>query len=146
MSFAKTSGIREIPDDYVSDSDSNYITEDESVVSGLFDGEDDEEEDYEDDEIIDETLSERIAALKDVIPAHHRNSIYNFSRRVYDLGSTGMQLAGKLTWVLTTSALLVVFPLALETDREQMLVQWEKEQKMLGQQPGEGAGSQPGTL
>ena len=125
MSYSAASGIKEIPDDYVSDSDSNYIT-DESVVS-----------DFSDDEILEESLSERIAALKDVVPAHHRQRISGFSQKVYNFGSAGTQLVGKLAWILTTSALLVVFPLALETDKEQMVAQWEKEQKMLSQQPGQ---------
>ncbi|KAI9303412.1 mitochondrial outer membrane translocase complex, subunit Tom22 [Cunninghamella echinulata] len=97
-------------EDIVSDNESEYSDEDD------FD---------EDDE--DESILDRLAALKDIIPLKHRN---NFSSGVQSLtswGKTGATFVGKSAWVLTTSMLLLVLPLALEIEKEQALVAYEQE-------------------
>ncbi|KAJ1916919.1 mitochondrial import receptor subunit Tom22 [Mycoemilia scoparia] len=138
--FVESSGIKEIPEDYVTDSDSNYVTEpeeEEEEEENFSDFDDEYDDDDDDEDVLEETIAERISALKDVIPAPQRQKICSFAQRIYNLGAGGVYLTSKIAWVLTTSALLVVFPLALENDREQMVAQWEEEQKMLGQQPGQ---------
>ncbi|KAJ2744096.1 mitochondrial import receptor subunit Tom22 [Coemansia sp. BCRC 34301] len=125
----------EIEDDAVFDDDSQYTTDEdeeetESVASladkeegeSDFDFSDDEDDDFE------ETLLERIQALKDIIPLEKRRVFSSAISNISYWGNFGMHLAGKLGWVFTTSALLVVFPLALESDREKMMQQWESEQ------------------
>ncbi|KAJ1735147.1 mitochondrial import receptor subunit Tom22, partial [Coemansia biformis] len=95
-----------------------------------------EDYDEDDDELADESLLERLAALKDMVPARHQRAISSFASTVGYWGSFGAQLTGKLAWVATTSVLLVVFPLALESDRDKMMQQWESEQQDAGTAAG----------
>ncbi|KAJ2157800.1 mitochondrial import receptor subunit Tom22 [Coemansia sp. RSA 552] len=140
----------EIEDESAYDSDSQYTTDsgDESGFE-LSDKEelDSEFEDDEDD-YLDESLLERLAALKEIVPAQQRLAISRVFGTIGLWGGLGMKLAGKLSWVFTTSALLVVFPLALETDRDKMMQQWESEQQQQGQQPmpGQGPSMVPGQM
>ncbi|ORY92026.1 mitochondrial outer membrane translocase complex, subunit Tom22 [Syncephalastrum racemosum] len=99
---------------------------DEEVLS---DDGDDNYSDFSDDEFDDEdeSLLERIAALKDIIPLKHRNRLSSGFSSVTSWGKTGVTFVGKSAWVLTTSMLLLVLPLALEIEKEQALVAYEKE-------------------
>ncbi|KAJ2365679.1 mitochondrial import receptor subunit Tom22 [Coemansia sp. RSA 2610] len=118
----------EIENEY--ESDSQYTTDSESLAS------DSEHSDYESD-VEDESLLERLAALKDIVPAQQRQTIASVASSAKYWGEFGARLVGKLSWVFTTSALLVVFPLALETDRDKMMQEWAGEQQQQGQ-PQEG--------
>ncbi|KAJ2717188.1 mitochondrial import receptor subunit Tom22 [Coemansia spiralis] len=133
----------EIEDEAAYDDDSQYTTDSEAESVESFSEKDLESdfEDYEDDEddLLDESLLERLAALRDIVPARHQRAIASVASTVGYWGGLGARLAGKLTWVFTTSALLVVFPLALESDRDKMMQQWENEQ----QQPGGVPAGQP---
>ncbi|KAJ2892272.1 mitochondrial import receptor subunit Tom22 [Coemansia aciculifera] len=142
----------EIEDDAVFDDDSQYTTDDEEneSVASLSEKEEEDEdenesdfdfEDDEDDEDFEETFLERIQALKDIIPLEKRRAFSSAMSSISYWGTFGMHLAGKLSWVFTTSALLVVFPLALESDREKMMMQWESEQGGAGE--GAIGGQQP---
>ncbi|KAJ1845422.1 mitochondrial import receptor subunit Tom22 [Coemansia sp. RSA 486] len=125
------------------DNDSQYTTDSEDEASGAqkeddSDAEDsasdldtdDEENEYDDDDddYLEESLLERLSALKDIIPAEQRSAITGTISSIGSWGKFGLSLAGKLGWIFTTSALLVVFPLAIESDREKMMQQWEAEQ------------------
>ncbi|KAI8321214.1 hypothetical protein GQ54DRAFT_298112 [Martensiomyces pterosporus] len=144
----------EIEDESVYDDDSQYTTDDESEsLASLSDKEGDlldEDEEFDsdfeddDDDLLEESFLERIVALKDIIPSHHRQAISSTASSVYNWGNFGVRLAGKLGWVFTTSALLVVFPLALETDRDKMMQQWESEQGMAQGHHQPGMGGAPG--
>ncbi|KAJ2078968.1 mitochondrial import receptor subunit Tom22 [Coemansia sp. RSA 988] len=138
----------EIEDESVYDDDSQYTTDAESgSVDSLSDKEYEDDSDFEDDDILDESLLERLVALKEIVPASQRNAISRTASTIGHWGSFGAQLVGKLGWVLTTSAILVVFPLALESDREKMMQQWESEQQNLAQNggaPGQGPPMPPG--
>ncbi|KAJ2515277.1 mitochondrial import receptor subunit Tom22 [Coemansia sp. RSA 1939] len=121
----------EIEDQSDYEMDSQYTTDDESVATIDEKDEHGEEEDgiesdFEDDEdVFDESLLERLAALKDIVPASQRNAVASAVGTVAKWSGIGASIAGKLAWVFTTSALLVVFPLALESDREKMMMeQW----------------------
>ncbi|KAJ2752493.1 mitochondrial import receptor subunit Tom22 [Coemansia nantahalensis] len=138
----------EIEDESAYDDDSQYTTESEAGESAGSVGEKDLESDFEDydeegdydDDLLDESLLERLVALRDIIPARHQQAIARAASTVGFWGEMGARLAGKLAWVFTTSALLVVFPLALEGDRDKMMQQWEAEQM---QQPGGALPGQP---
>jgi import receptor subunit TOM22 len=97
----------------------------------------DVESEYSDDEheLINETLLQRIYALTDVIPHETR---FKAKRNIVHLGKnlwSVTKLAGNAVWVLTTSAFILVFPLAYQMEREAQVSQWEKPnpeaQKML---------------
>ncbi|CAG8707815.1 12235_t:CDS:2, partial [Ambispora leptoticha] len=97
----------------ISDNDSTYSTD--SAASN----------DYE------ESIIERIWALRDIIPQETRESISTNVSRVWNFGWRGANFVGNTLWVLTTTALLLVMPLALEIEREAAIVQMENEQKAL---------------
>ncbi|KAJ1823386.1 mitochondrial import receptor subunit Tom22 [Coemansia sp. RSA 2675] len=149
----------EIEDDAVFDDDSQYTTDEEEneSIASLSDKEGEESDsDFEDDDDFEETFLERVQALKDIIPVEKRRAISSAFSNISYWGTFGIHLAGKLGWVFTTSALLVVFPLALETDRDKMMQQWESEQAggipggqqqpMIGGMPPGVAGSPPGLV
>ncbi|KAJ2851017.1 mitochondrial import receptor subunit Tom22 [Coemansia brasiliensis] len=119
----------EIENEY--ESDSQYTTDSE-VASQVESDYEDSDSEFEDDDILDESLLERLAALKEIVPAEHRQMMSRSISRISHWGEFGIKLVGKLSWVFTTSALLVVFPLALETDRDKMMQQWEQEQQKPG--------------
>lgn len=93
------------------------------------DEEDDENTDDQDD-ILNETIAERIYALKDMVSARNRLRIVNATSNSVGLLGGLLTFAGRAAWVVTTSALLLVLPLAIEAEKEQALVNFEKEQKV----------------
>lgn len=90
---------------------------------------DDNYSDYSDSDIDDEEESflDRVAALKDIIPQKQRDSFSKGFSTVSSWSKTGATFVGKSAWVITTSMLLLVLPLALEIEKEQALVAYEKE-------------------
>jgi import receptor subunit TOM22 len=109
--------LEEVPIDQFEDDVEDVVSEDESDYS--------DDEDFDDDE--DESVLDRIAALKDIIPLKTRNRISSSVNSVTSWGKTGATFVGKSAWVLTTSMLLLVLPLALEIEKEQALVAYEQE-------------------
>ncbi|ORZ22575.1 mitochondrial import receptor subunit Tom22-domain-containing protein [Absidia repens] len=109
--------LEEVPVDQFEDNVEDVVSDDESEYS--------DDEDFDDDE--DESVLDRLAALKDIIPLKHRNRISNSVDSVTSWGKTGATFVGKSAWVLTTSMLLLVLPLALEIEKEQALVAYEQE-------------------
>ncbi|EIE86220.1 hypothetical protein G6F57_001254 [Rhizopus arrhizus] len=83
-----------------------------------------DDEDFDDE---DESLLDRITALKDIIPLKHRNRISSSVSTLTSWSKTGATFVGKSAWVITTSMFLLVLPLALEIEKEQALVAYEKE-------------------
>lgn len=83
-----------------------------------------DEDDFDDE---DESILDRIAALKDIVPLKHRTRISNSVSTLTSWGKTGATFVGKSAWVITTSMFLLVLPLALEIEKEQALVAYEKE-------------------
>ncbi|KAH8555710.1 mitochondrial outer membrane translocase complex, subunit Tom22 [Umbelopsis sp. PMI_123] len=92
--------------------------------------EDDNYSDYSDSDIDDdeeESILDRIAALKDIIPQKQRDRLSSGFTTLSSWSKTGATFVGKSAWVITTSMLLLVLPLALEIEKEQALVAYEKE-------------------
>ena len=85
----------------------------------------------DEDEIADEeTLTDRIIALRDIIPPTTRSYIYNKVDTTASWIKSGLVFSGKGLWVLSTSALLLGVPWALAFAEEQQMVEMEKEMKM----------------
>lgn len=78
----------------------------------------------------DETLYERLAALKDIIPASTRRSIHAKYETVSAWTKSGLLFGGKTLWVVSTSALLLGVPWALAYSEEQMIVEQERAEMM----------------
>ncbi|CBQ70498.1 related to TOM22-mitochondrial outer membrane import receptor complex subunit [Sporisorium reilianum SRZ2] len=121
------------------------------------DDDSDAESDFSDDSDVsergialrEETIWERLSALRDIIPPSTRRSIASTFNTTTSYAFTGSLLAGKLVWVVTTSALLVGLPFALAVEDESRIVAQEKE--MMAQQQGAqhmlapAAGAAPGV-
>ncbi len=89
------------------------------------------ESDSDDDDFDeDETIYDRIIALKDIIPPKQRTQVSNIFSSTYSTIHSGVAKAGNLTWILTTSALLLGVPLSLSILAEQQLMELEKEFKL----------------
>ncbi|KAI8990132.1 mitochondrial import receptor subunit Tom22-domain-containing protein [Pilobolus umbonatus] len=90
----------------------------------------DDYSDFSDDDDFDEedeSLLDRITALKDIIPLKYRNRMSSGVSTLTSWSKTGATFVGKSAWVITTSMFLLVLPLALEIEKEQALVAYEKE-------------------
>ncbi|KAJ3030931.1 UNVERIFIED_CONTAM: mitochondrial import receptor protein [Siphonaria sp. JEL0065] len=100
-------------------------------------GEEERDEDFEteseeefDEEFEKETLFERFAALADIIPPTRRHAISKAINNTLATGFSTAQFAGKGLWVVATSALLVLMPVALEMERESFAIQQENAQRV----------------
>ncbi|AEO68767.1 5d53bd80-5016-4e80-99ac-5130ebe5346e [Thermothielavioides terrestris] len=96
-----------------------------------------------------ETLAERLAALRDMVPATTRGWISHKCARTADAVRTALSLAGRAAWAVSVSALLVGVPFALAHGEDQNFAAMEQEQRMreLGGEvltAGGGAGSKQG--
>lgn len=79
---------------------------------------------------LDESLSDRIAALADIIPPEYRKSLSNVTNTATNWVSSGLSFSGKALWVVSTSALLLGVPWALAFSEEQQLQEMEREMQM----------------
>ncbi|CAG8548117.1 334_t:CDS:2 [Diversispora eburnea] len=124
--------LEEVADDHESTDDESSDNETASSVSSG------SSSDYE------ESVFERVLALRDIIPEDTRESISNNVSTLMSFGAKTARFLGNTFWVLTTTALILVMPLALEIEKESAIIQMENEQKaMMGGQTGNPYG-QPG--
>ena len=77
-----------------------------------------------------ETFTDRIIALRDIIPATTRSYIAAKVGSATSWATSGLFFSGKALWVISTSALLLGVPWALAFAEEQQMVEMEKEMKM----------------
>jgi len=108
----KQPGPEENEDDFYTDTDSEISTDDEN--------------DFPEEE----TLTERILALKDMIPPTTRSYIVNKFDITTSWVKSSFWFGGKTLWVVSTSALLLGVPWALAFAEEQQMVEMEKEMRM----------------
>ncbi|KAI4121416.1 MAG: hypothetical protein LQ347_006865 [Umbilicaria vellea] len=78
----------------------------------------------------DESLTERLLALRDMLPPSTRRRIASTTAAVTGYVKTGLLYGGKTLWVVSTSALLLGVPFAFAFADEQQVVEMEKEQRM----------------
>jgi hypothetical protein len=86
--------------------------------------------DDEDDVPVEETLTDRILALKDIIPPTTRSYIASKVESGTGWVKSGLLFGGKTLWIVSTSALLLGVPWALAFVEEQQVVEMENEMKM----------------
>jgi import receptor subunit TOM22 len=77
-----------------------------------------------------ESLFDRIAALKDVIPAPKRHAIARTLSKSYSYGSMAAYIGGKAAYVLITSVLLLGIPYALALEEDKMLGEQERQMQL----------------
>ncbi|KAJ3058669.1 mitochondrial import receptor protein, partial [Podochytrium sp. JEL0797] len=83
-----------------------------------------------DEEFENETLLDRLAALADIIPPTTRHAISSTVSKTFSVSFSSAQFVGKGLWVVATSALLVLMPVALEIERESFAIQQENAQRV----------------
>ena len=86
--------------------------------------------DDEDDLHEEETLTDRLLALRDIIPPTTRSYIAGKVDTTTSWFKFGLVFSGKTLWVVSTSALLLGVPWALAFAEEQQMVEFEKENRM----------------
>ena len=115
--------FEEIKDEHYTGTDTAADDEDEWS--------DESEEDEEDEkEIANETLFERIAALKDIIPARQRDAIARTLSKVYSYGTVATFIGGKAAYVVITSVLMLGIPYALTLEEDRMIAEQERQMQM----------------
>lgn len=77
-----------------------------------------------------ESLSERLYALRDIIPPQTRASIASKVNATTSAIGNVLSFGGKTMWVISTSALILGVPWALAWAEEQQVLEMEKEMKM----------------
>ncbi|KAK3295752.1 mitochondrial import receptor subunit Tom22-domain-containing protein [Chaetomium fimeti] len=124
-------------------------------------GPDEDEEDFTDTDSeistesnydpTDETLADRLAALRDVVPATARGWIHQQYETTASAVRTALSFAGRAAWTVSVSALLVGVPFALAYGEDQNFAAMEQEQRMrelggevLGGGEGGAGGAKPG--
>ncbi|CAJ0833549.1 13936_t:CDS:2 [Entrophospora sp. SA101] len=113
---------------FLVDDDHEDFSDEEEIDDSDESGDDDDDESGDDDDEYDESIFERIIALRDIIPAETRESISNNISTVLRFGARSAKFLGNTFWVVTTSALLLIMPLAFEIERENFLTQMEADQ------------------
>lgn len=108
---SKQIGPSEDEDEYT-DTDSEISSDDEEYVT------------------VEESFTDRLYALRDIIPATTRNSITSKISTTTSWVQSGLLFGGKTLWVVSTTALLFGVPWALAFADEQMQLEMENEQKM----------------
>jgi import receptor subunit TOM22 len=111
--------------------DAEYVSDDDD---GKVYSDADEYLDAEEEDIENETFWQRIQALADIFPEHKRAE---YSEKIQNYGVSAWKAAkftGNIAWILTTSAMVLAVPLMFEIEREQSMLQWEKEQQQLQKQ------------
>jgi mitochondrial import receptor subunit TOM22 len=79
---------------------------------------------------IEESLTDRLLALRDIIPPTTRSYISSTVSTATSYIKSGLGMGGKALFVLSTSALLLGVPWALAFAEEQQVVEMEKEMRM----------------
>ncbi|KAL5347703.1 hypothetical protein ACLOAV_007112 [Pseudogymnoascus australis] len=98
-------------EDYYTDTDSEISSDDEAPPT------------------LDESLSERLIALRDIIPPTTRTTISNIFNTTSSYVATTLGFGGKAIFVLSTSALLLGVPWALAFAEEQQIADMENEMR-----------------
>lgn len=78
---------------------------------------------------LDESLSERLLALRDIIPPTTRTTISSFFSTTSGYVTSTLGFGGKALFVLSTSALLLGVPWALAFAEEQQIADMENEMR-----------------
>lgn len=124
--------IEEIP--RVADEDSEgFVTDNEILSEEEEQNEIEELEDKEDEEeVFNETVIERIIALRDAVPYSLTQNFTKLMNSGYRTGRRALNWIGTATWIITTSAAIVLLPLAMEIEKESAAV--AQETQMANQQ------------
>lgn len=104
--------------------------EDEEGSDGDYSDTSSEGDDEVDTSLDEESLFDRIAALKDIIPADKRDAIARTLSKSYSYGSMATYIGGKAAYILITSVLLLGIPYALAMEEDRMLSEQERQMQL----------------
>jgi import receptor subunit TOM22 len=116
--------VEEVIDREASTSGSEYESDSASASGSDYDSDADDLE-----QILNETLLERIYALHQVIPPTVIRNVKSVVAKTTHNSWATAKIVGNIAWGLTTSAVLVMFPLAFNFERDQSIEQLEREQR-----------------
>ena len=120
--------FEEIKDEHYEEND-EFVDEEEGSDGDYSDVS--SESDYQDDDNIqNETIFDRIAALKDIIPAHQRDAISRTLSKTFSYGSMATFIGGKAIYIIITSILMAGIPYALALEEERMLSEQERQMQL----------------
>ena len=88
------------------------------------------EDEGQDDSVQDETILDRIVALKDIIPAHQRDTLSRSISKAYSFGSMATFIGGKAIYILITSILMLGIPYALSLEEDKMISEQERQMQL----------------
>lgn len=77
-----------------------------------------------------ESLADRLAALRDMVPATTRGWIHHKYEATTSAVAAALSFAGRAAWTVSVSALLVGVPFALAYGEDQNFAAMEQEQRM----------------
>ena len=120
--------FEEIKDEHYEAHDDGFEDEDEGSDNDYSDAS--SEGDQDDLDIQDETILDRITALKDVIPAHHRDAIYRTLSKAYSFGSMATFIGGKAAYIIITSVLMLGIPYALSLEEDKAISEQERQMQL----------------
>lgn len=86
--------------------------------------------DQDDTNVQNETIIERIAALKDIIPAYQRDIVTRAVSKTYSYGYMATFIGGKALYVIITSILMVGVPFALSVEEDRMILEQERQMQV----------------
>lgn len=88
------------------------------------------DDDEEDDDLEDESLLDRIKALGDIIPLETRAKVWESVESLLSWGYYTGRFVGSAAWILTTGAMILVLPAAIELDKEVATLAQENQARM----------------
>jgi len=81
----------------------------------------------------DESLTDRLNALRDIIPPQTRAKLTNTLTTTYNGAAKTVTFGGKSLWVICTSVLLLGLPYALAFQDEQMVQEEERQRQLMSE-------------
>lgn len=106
-----------------------------SSVTDIFykDSEISDASDLGDNTSFDESLTDRLNALRDIVPPQTRARISSTLSTTYSGVSKTVTFGGKSLWVICTSVLLLGLPYALAFQDEQMVQEEERQRQLMSE-------------
>ena len=109
----------------------NEGVDDDDGSDGEFsDASSDDDQDELDRGIQDETVLDRIAALKDIIPAHRRDTIARTFSTASSYGKMAAFIGGKAAYILITTVLMLGIPYALSSEEDKLISEQERQMQL----------------
>ena len=121
--------FEEIKDEHYEET-AGFVDEDDGTDGEFSDASSEDDQDELDNGILDETILDRIAALKDMIPAHHRDTIARTLSSASSYGKMAAFIGGKAAYIFVTSVLMLGIPYALSLEEDKLISEQERQMQL----------------